>query len=384
MALRRAISLAAGLASLAGVGYLTFALARVLAHRSRGHQCGGHHPPVTLLKPVCGLEPELYENLRSFCDQEYPEFQVVFGVRDPDDPAIAVIRRVIEAFPSQRSELVVGGRFEAVNFKVANLANMVEKARHDLLIIADSDMRVDRDYLASVVAPFADGEVGATTCLYGGTPVGGLASTLGAMFINDHFSPSVLVALAFQKLRFAFGATIAITRETLKRIGGFEALSAHLADDYMIGKLVSNQGLRVELGPYAVQNIVFEPDFGSLWLHELRWARTIRTARPLGYALSFVTYAVPMSLIFLLASRNVILGGGLLVISLGLRVLLHYAARRAFRVRGHTAPWLIPARDMLSFAVWVASFFGRGVRWREQRLSLQRDGRIAAPVTTKL
>ena len=317
----------------------------------------------------------MYENLRSFCDQDYPDYQVVFGVRDAQDPAIAVIERIIKEFPQRDLSLLVDETVIGTNLKVSNLANMYRAAKHDLLVIADSDMRVERHYLRAVAAPFEDTQVGAVTCLYKATPAAGLPSRLGAMFINDCFAPSVLVALSFQELRFCFGATMAVTRKALEASGGFPALADQLADDHMLGKHVAQQGLKVILPAYMVENRVWEPSFRALFQHELRWARTIRAMQPAGYAFYFITYPVAVSLLFLPLAPAAA-GLTAVAVSVILRVLLHWAVHSSFRIPGSTAPWLAPIRDLLGFLVWAASFFGRGVEWREQLFSVRSDGQL--------
>jgi ceramide glucosyltransferase len=365
-------------AILMGLAYLLVAIRAVRAFPERRAVASPlHPPPVTILKPVCGDEHGLYENLRSFCDQDYPSFQVVFGVRGDGDPAIPVVERLIREFPGLDTVLAVDDRVTGGNPKVASLANMYPHARHDYLVIADSDMRVDRTYLRSVTASFGDPRVGATTCLYSGTPAAGWPSNLGAMYVNDWFLPSVLVALTFQKLSFCFGASMAVRRDALAAIGGFEALAPYLADDYMLGDLISRRGYQIRLSSYVVEGIIFEPDFRSLLAHELRWARTIRACRPAGYAFSFVgNGTITLSALFLLASGLVGTGAALLFLSIALRVALHYSVRSAVRVQGPAAPWLVPLRDLLCLVIWGASFFGREVRWRGRRFSVRPDGQL--------
>ena len=321
------------------------------------------------------MEPELYENLRSFCDQDYPDYQVVFGTRDAEDPAIAVIERIIKEFPRRDLSLVVDESVIGTNLKVSILASMYRSAKHDLLVVADSDMRVERHYLRAVVAPFEDKQVGAVTCLYKGTPAAGLPSQLGAMFINDCFAPSVLVALSFQELHFCFGATMAVTRKALEKSGGFPVLADQLADDHMLGKHVAQQGLKVILSAYLVENKVWEPSFSALFQHELRWARTIRAMQPVGYAFSFTTYPVAVSLLFLPFLPSTA-GLTAVAVSVILRVLLHRAVQVKFHVGRSAMPWLAPVRDLLSFLVWAASFFGRSVEWRKQQFSVRSDGQL--------
>lgn len=366
--------------ALGGVAYLVAAVVRVAVFsRRRPAPPPSSLPPATVLKPLCGVEPGLRENLRSFCDQDYPAFQVLFGVREAGDPAIPVVREVIREFPGLDASLVVGEGVAAENLKIGNLLSMLPGARHDLLVIADSDMRVDQNYLRAVAASFEDPDVGAATCLYSGTPGPGLPSALGALFLNDWFLPSVLVALSFQKLRFCFGATMAVRREALEAIGGMESLAPFLADDYVLGERVSGCGYRVLLCPYVVEAIVSEPGFRSLLSHELRWARTIRVLRPAGYAFSFLgSGAISMAGLYLAASGSGPLGAALFSAAIGLRILLHFAVRTAVRVPGPPSPWLLLPRDLLCLTIWGAGFLGRGVRWKKSSFSVRPDGRLAA------
>ncbi len=364
-------------ASSASILYLLWALWGVRIFRRPRSGAGLGFDPVTILKPVCGLDPGLYANLRSFCEQDYPEYQVIFGVRAADDPAIAVVERVIRDLPGRDLALVIDERVTGTNLKASNLVNMYARTKHDILIVADSDMRVERDYLKAVVAPFRDPAVGAVTCLYKGSPAGGLASILGSMFITDWFLPTVLVALTFLPLRFCFGATMAVRRTVLEEIGGFTALAAHIADDYMLGKLVTDRGYKIALSRYVVENVVFEPDLKTLFRHELRWARTVRAVRPLGFTFSFVTHVTPMAILFLLVSQFSATGYAVFALAVALRILLHYVLRAAFGIRGPAAPWLVPVRDIFGFLVWCGSFLGRDVHWREQTFLLQAGGQLA-------
>lgn len=361
----------------ASILYLLWAIISVRLFERRQAAAGRRFAPVTVLKPVCGLDPGLYVNLRSFCEQDYPEYQVIFGVRSADDPAIDVINRVIRDLPGRDLSLVVDERAIGANGKVSNLVNMYGRAKHDILVVADSDMRVDRNYLKAVAAPFDASNVGAVTCLYKSSPVGGLASVLGSMFINEWFLPSVLVALTFMPVKFCFGATMAVRRSALEAIGGFPALASHIADDYMLGKLIAERGYKVAVARYMVENVVLEPDLKTLVRHELRWARTVRSVQPLGYSFSFVTNGVTMAFLFLLVAQFSALGWALLAVALALRILLHYYVRAVFGIRGLATPWLVPLRDVLGFLVWCGSFFGRGVHWREQSYMLGAGGELA-------
>ena len=257
---------------------------------------------------------------------------------------------------------------------------MYPAAKHDLIVIADSDMRVGKDYLAAVVAEFNDPGVGAVTCLYSGTATEGLAARLGAMFINEWFVPSVLVALSFSDLRFCFGATMAARRSALDAIGGLQALGDQLADDHMLGKLIADLGYKVRLCPYMVENVVNEQSLKGLFLHELRWARTVRTVQPIGYALSFVTYAIPMSILVSIgieASLNWDMMSFLAVaVAISLRLAVHRLVGRAIPSYRASDIFLVPLRDLMSFAIWAASYRSRHVRWKNEDFYVQADGRM--------
>ena len=376
--------LAVQLLSFAGYGvvagslvYAALALLRVARLNRFAGAGAGACPPITVLKPVCGLEPRLYENLRSFCEQDYPHFQILFGVRDADDPAVPVIERLVREFPEREAALVVDPRVIGSNFKISNLSNMAGSSRHDILVVADADCRVGRGYLADVAAAFADPAVGAVTCLYRGTPVTGrLADRLGAMFINEWFLPSVLVALISEPLEYCFGATMAVRRQALEKIGGFEALAFYLADDHMLGRLVAAEGYKVALARHIVEISINEPSLKALFLHELRWARTMRAVRPRGYAMSFVTDTLPLSIMVGCATELQPIGLGLMAAAFLLRIAMHMTARARLGLEDRARPWLVPLRDVMTFAIRAASFVGRGVTWREQEFSVRPDGHL--------
>jgi ceramide glucosyltransferase len=342
-------------------------------------------PPVSMLKPLRGDDGHLHENLRSFCEQDYPRFEVIFGVQSLDDPAVAVVDRLIREFPHLALRLVVDERAIGTNRKASNLANLVRQAKHDTFILADGDMRVDPAYIRAVVASLEERTVGLVTCLYSGVAHRGIASQLNAMFINEWFLPAALVGARIERLCHAFGATIACRRDTLRAIGGFDAVANHLADDYMLGWLTSRRGLRVALAPYLVENVVAERDLRSLFFHELRWARTLRTVRPVSYFCSLFTYGIPVSLIWAgvgTAGRMALLAAGLHV---GLRCLGRALLYRSLNRRvPWSKTWLVPVRDTASFILGVLSFFGHTVRWHDEPFRVRRDGRLehlaAAPI----
>jgi ceramide glucosyltransferase len=364
----------AGAAALAGIAYTAIAIGRVRKFRNASRAYQPHAAtPVTVLKPLCGEEPDLFENLASFCDQEYAEYQVIFGAADPFDPALEIARAVAARFPDRDIEIVAGRAQPAGNPKIGNLLGMIDRVRHPLVVIADSDIRVGRGYLRAVASCFADPRNGAATCIYGAAPLASFASRLGAMQVNDHFAPSVMVATAIEPLTYCFGATMAVRGEVLERIGGLQAVAEHLADDYLLGKLVADAGYRVALVPYAVQTTVSDDSLPALWRHELRWARAIFGQRPAGYAGSVVTYVLPFAAAFALAARTP-LSIAALGIATGLRVLLHYEGRRAFAPQTPANTWLIPLRDLFGLA---GSFFGKRVLWKTGDYRLDAGGRMA-------
>ncbi len=368
---------AAFVAAAAGILYTALAITRVRRFRASMKQPRAiFMPPVTILKPLHGREDGLYANLSSFCSQAYPQFQVVFGAADPNDPALEVARRVQRSHPDCDIEVLAGMAKIAANPKIGNVMGMAQRAKHRLIVVADSDIRVGRHYLAALASCFSDARVGAATCVYGGVPDAKPASRLGAMFVNDHFAPSVLVALALEPLTFCFGATMAVRRDVLVRIGGFEVLADHLGDDYRLGKLVARAGYRVALCPYVVRTSVSEPSMRSLWLHEVRWARTIRSVRAPGYAGSVVIYASAFAMMFAALSRSKYAAVAVAAFSAALRAALHLEAQKTFAPEGRATLWLIPVRDALSVGVWCAGFLGRNVTWRGDPYCVNGDGRM--------
>jgi len=337
---------------------------------------------VSVLKPLRGEDSALLENLRSFCRQDFPVFQIVFGVADPNDPAVAVVRALIAEFPGRDLALVVDPRQKGANLKIANLANMLPVARHDILVIADSDMRVAPDYLAIVTtpligAPGSAAAAGLVTCLYRGVSAGGIWSDLAALHINHGFLPQAVAAETLEMGAGCFGATMALRRATLVAAGGFDALADTLADDHVLGQAVRRLGLPVALSSYLVDDIVGEPSFLALFRHELRWARTIRLVAPWGFLGSVVTNPVPLALLAMALGAMPAAAGSVLVLALVSRVATAWWLDRALQVE-RTRWWLLPIRDLLSFVIFIASFFGRSVAWRGRRFRIGPSGQLIA------
>lgn len=359
------------LATLAA-GYALTALLAVIVSSSRPRHKPLQRPPVTVLKPLCGAEPELGECLRSLLRQDYPELQVVCGVRDPHDPAVALVETLRREFPERELSLVVDQRQHGTSAKVSNLINMYAHARHDYLVIADSDVLVPPQYLERVVSPLLEPGVGLVTCPYHGRPSGGPWSGLGAAFIDQWFMPSVRVAALFGSRAFAFGATIALTRGTLQAIGGLAAIADQLADDYRLGELTRARGLSTVLSDVIVETVVTEPTLGHLARHELRWLRTIRAVRPMSYAGLFVTFALPVAALGWLLAGGQVPVRSLLLVTVLARTMLYFAVGRPGVPRAGL--WAVPVGDTLGLGLWFWGFAGRHVHWRQTRYAIARDG----------
>ena len=361
----------------AGWVYLVGAAAIARGFARRNGEAAAGRPPVSIMKPLFGVEPSLYDNLRSFAEQDYPQFQLVLGIREPRDPALAVARALKRDLPERDIAIVVDPRAGGSNLKVCNLENMLPVAKLGILVLSDSDIRVGRDYLAAVTAPHGDPRTGLVTSLYKGASTGGLWSDLGALHVDFGFLPGALVGEALGIGNGCFGASIAIRREVLERTGGFARIRDELADDWRLGEAVREAGLSVAVSRYVVETRVAEPSFRSLWRHEVRWARTSRTLAPIGFAGSLVTHPVAIAVLAAAANRFALTWCAILVISCLVRLVTARAGALALGLsRQHL--WLLPMRDILSFAVFVASFFGRSVFWRDQHFRVAADGHMTA------
>jgi ceramide glucosyltransferase len=365
------------LLSAAGLLYLVAAILFVGRLAAQSHISTVSTPAVTILKPLHGAEPGLRENLATLFQQDYVgPVQIVFGVQNARDPAIEVVRELERAFPRADIELVVDAHLHGTNRKVSNLINMAERIRHGTIVLADSDMIVGPDYLTRLVGQLDRPDVGAVTCLYHGVSDGSLWSRLSALAINTHFLPSVAVGLGLGLAKPCMGSTIALRRETLDGIGGFRSLANELADDYILGALVRGRGLHVAVTPFAVGHACTESSLPHLLRQELRWVRTIRQIDPAGHAGSVVSHPLPLAtLAFCLAPG--LLAGAFVGAAVLLRMRLCLAVKRAFGLKAQ-AYGLVPLRDLLSFGIFVASFFGRGVSWRGHSYDVTSAGVLTA------
>jgi len=337
----------------------------------------GTFPPATLLKPLKGPGLDLYENLASFCRQDYPSYQIVFGVEDPRDPAVAVVHQLKRDFPERDIVLSVGS-MPGANRKVANLRHMMRHARHPVLVMSDSDIRVRPDYLRTMMAPLADPAVGLSTCLYRGVGRFGLPSVFESLFINVDFTPMVLAAQIVQRFEYAYGASIAFRREALDRIGGFAPLADYLADDYMLGNRIAKAGYRLVLLPYTVETVLDAVSLADVWRHLLRWSRTYAVQQRVGWFASVVTHATLWGTLALVVTGGTALGWAAFGLALGTRLATLAAILRILRERetGRYL-WLVPLKDLVTSLIWAGGFLGREVTWSGQVLRIRRDGRMA-------
>jgi ceramide glucosyltransferase len=338
----------------------------------------GYAPPVTILKPVKGMDAESFENFASFCRQEYPEFQLVFACAAADDPAIPVIERLRREFPAVDMELVVDGRIYGPNYKVCNLMNAWPRAKHDLIIVCDSDIRVGPEYLREVCASFADPRVGLVTSLYRTSGIKGTGCAVEAMGFTVEMVPNVMVALRLEGLSFALGASMAVRRAALEEIGGFAALVDYLADDYQLGNRTHRSGWRLELSDCFVESVMHRESLATVLSRQLRWARTMRVSRPGGYLAAGITQPFPFALLALAVAGPSPAGIVAVLFLYLVRAVSALVFSRCY-VRDNVFPrwlWLLPFRDLCAFATWGLSFLGNRVRWRGHLYRLLPGGKI--------
>ena len=348
---------------------------RFLSGRSRT----SFHPtpalaPISILKPLKGIDPEIYESFRSHCMQDYPEYEIIFGVSDPKDPAVASVKALQQQFPDRRIEIVVSAATLGTNVKVSNLVQMLNEARYEHLIVNDSDIRVEPDYLRRVTAPLADSQVGMVTCLYRGVAGTTLGSRLESLGISTDFCAGVLAALQLEGcIRFGLGSTLAFRRADLDKIGGFDSIVDHLADDYELGKRIADLGLTVKLSEVAVETFLPAYRLRDFLAHQLRWARGVRDARAGGYFGLIFTFGLLWALLGVAASKGALWSWGALACILFLRLavalVVGWSVLRDRQVLRYA--WLIPLRDLVAVIVWIMSLGGHTVIWRGDRFTLK-------------
>jgi ceramide glucosyltransferase len=351
-----------------------------VAHRGAGRSPSAKEepPPISVLKPIRGLDPDAYENFASFCRQDYPEFEILFAVNDAEDPAVPIVRELIADFPRRSIRLLVVEERLGPNTKVSNLCRLVREARHDLLVITDSDVRVEPGYLRSVAAMFRDPGVGGVTALYRGQDNLQFVAAMDCVGSSAAFCGAALVARELEGLKFMMGSTMATTKQRLAEIGGFEAMVDLHSDDYELGRRIAARGYRIELLPEPVWMAFPSQTLGAYLRHELRWAIGIRNIRPGGHFGMVFTHGLPWAIAAAWIAPSAAVGAAYLAAYFVLRFAMAWAVgvwglrdpvlRRRF--------WLLPARDLLSFFVWLASFGMNRIEWRGSFFTLEKGRMI--------
>jgi ceramide glucosyltransferase len=338
----------------------------------------GFTPPVSILKPLRGTDPEMYENFRSHCLQDYSEYEIIFGVNEANDPAVELAEKLKAEFPQRAIRVVVCGEELGANTKVSNLAQMVRQARYEYMLVNDSDVRVEPDYLRRVLAPLSDAGIGLVTCLYRGVGNSTLGSGLEVLGIGTDFGAGVLVAQTVEHgIRFGLGSTLAFRRRDLEAIGGFEAIVDYLADDYQLGSRIAALGLKVKLSDVVVETVLPRYSFRGFLDHQLRWARTVRDSRFWGYVGTGLTFGLPWAALALIFAQGAGWAWMLFAWTAGLRVAVAVVVGRFVLGDRQVVRWLalIPLRDLLALLVWMRSFAGHEVVWRGDRFRLK-NGRL--------
>ena len=371
----------AGVVTGASIGYCllcVFAARRFAGEQQHSTPVLSELPAVSILKPLKGSDPEMYESFRSHCVQDYRGYEILFGVHDQNDPAIALVDRLKREFPDRDIHLAYCEKRLGANGKVSVLAQLAKIAKHEVLVVNDSDIRVAPGYLRTIVSELLKPDVGLVTCLYRGIPARTIGSRLESLGISTDFVPGVLVAQQIEGgLSFGLGSTLTLRRETLAAIGGFEVIADFLGDDYELGKRTTELGLKVKLSTSTVETFLPAYDFSGFLLHQLRWARTIRASRPAGYFGLVLTYTLSWGILCLLLARGALWAWGLLALAVLMRLLVSIVTgvsvtreRRIWR-----GLWLLPLRDIMAVAVWIGGMWGRKIFWRGEEFILE-GGRL--------
>lgn len=335
-------------------------------------------PPVSIMVPLSGADLKAYQNYARLCRQDYPDYQIVFGVSEANDSSIPIVERLKTDFPERDIALVISPEVIGQNLKVSNLRNMYPRLKHEHVVIIDSDIRVTADYLRKVIAPLGDHRVGLVTCLYRAAETPDFAARLEAVAITAEFAPGVLMAWMLEGVKFALGSTMATTRARLEAIGGFPALADYLADDFMLGNLIAADGYEVRLSQHVVETAMAPAGFAGMIRHQVRWARSTRISRPLGYLGLILTYGTALAVLTVLVDRASSFSLGLLAFTLIVRLTMGWLIgvhwlhdgilKRNFA--------LLPLRDLLSFGIWCLSWIGRRVEWRGRTFEVTANGKM--------
>jgi ceramide glucosyltransferase len=364
--------------TVASMGYhalCIWAAARFASQSKRGSAQIADRPPVSILKPLKGTDPEMYESFRSHCLQGYPEYEILFGISDASDPVAELVETLQREFPRRAIRLVRCEKNLGANGKVSSLVQLVAAAKYDFILVNDSDIRVAPDYLQTVIAELQAPNTGLVTCLYRGVPAGTIASRLESLGISTDFAPGVLAARQIERgLHFGLGSTLALRRKELEAIGGFEAIVDYLADDYELGKRIADTGLKVELSNAIVDTFLPAYSFAGFFSHQLRWARTIRASRPGGYAGLLITYTLPWAILSLLLARGAtwawVLFAGAALLRLSVALVTGVSVLHDREVMRWL--WLLPIRDILAVIVWIGGLLGKKIVWQGEEFYLDR------------
>ena len=352
---------------------LTMVAARRYLAVKPGAQVSG--PPVSVLKPLSGAEDQLEQNLRTFFTQTYADYEILFAVRVASDPAVVVVEKLQAEYPSVPVRLIVTGEPPYPNAKVYSLDLMKSAARHELLVMSDSDIRATPRMLATIAAEFADPKVGLATCPYRAVPGRGIWSTLEAIGMNTQFVGGVLVARMLEGMKFALGPTIAARKSVLDQMGGFDRLKDYLAEDFVMGKFADELGHKVLLSSYVIEHHIGSQSLAENFKHRLRWARGTRCSRPSGYVGELFTMPLPPALLLWAWAPNL---WPVVTLTLLARAASAWACA-SWVLRDRLIArlwWLLPMQDALAFGIWVAGFFGNHIVWRGRKYRLHRDGTI--------
>lgn len=376
ISIAEALQAVPAIATVASIGYCllaTFSGVR-FAQRNEDSRTATEFAPVSVLKPLKGADPEMYEALRSHCVQEYPEYEMLCGVTEANDPAVPVVERLIREFPESKIRLVLCGKRLGANGKVSSLIQLAGAATAQVLVVNDSDIRVEPDYLRTIMTELQQAGTGLVTCMYRGTPGGTLASRLESLGISTDFVPGVLTANLIENgIHFGLGSTLAFRKKDLHEIGGFESIVDYLADDYELGHRIA-QKKRVALSRSVVENHLPDYDFAGFITHQLRWARTIRASRAAGYAGLLLTFTLPWAVAEICVWRS-LFGVGLFATALVARMMTAAVSSGLVLRERRASFWLLPIRDFVALGVWLGGWAGNKITWRGEKFILER-GRL--------